>query len=112
MKRSFIYWGDYFEDFIDGLEEEVQEKIFWILRLVESTDRIPAKFFKQITGVKGLYEIRIEWTGNIYRIFCFFEPGNIIVLCNGFVKKTPKTPNEEITRAQKIRTLYYEAKKK
>lgn len=63
-------------------------------------DRIPSDFLRSIKGVSGLYEIRIEDNGNIYRIFCCFDQGNLVVLFNAFQKKkTQKTPKDEIDKA-------------
>ena len=75
-------------------------------------ERIPAKFFKNIEGVKGLYEIRIEFEGNIYRIFCCFDAGKLVVLFNGFQKKTPKAPSKEIKKAESIMFEYFQERKK
>lgn len=75
-------------------------------------ERIPKKFFNQLTDYEGLYEIRIEFESNIYRIFCCYDEGNIVVLFNGFQKKTQKTPKEEIEKAMRIREEYFEFKKK
>jgi len=75
-------------------------------------DRIPKKFFDQITGYDGLFEIRIEFESNIYRIFCCFDEENLVILFNGFQKKTQKTPKKEIERALKIKAEYFEYKKK
>ena len=65
-----------------------------------------------MSGTEGLYEIRIEFEGNIYRIFCCFDKGNLVLLFNGFQKKTQKTPKKEIDLAQKLKEEYFEAKKK
>jgi phage-related protein len=112
MKRTFVYWGEHFEQFIFRIEPEVREKVFWILGIIETSPKIPGKFFKHIAGANGLFEIRIEWESNAFRIFCFFEPNNIIVLCNGFVKKTQKTPTKELLKALKIMKEYYDEKEK
>lgn len=78
--------------------------------LVTTADRIPKKFFSYVEGTEGLFEIRIEFEGNIYRIFCCFDEGNIVVLFNGFQKKTQKTPINEIQRALKIKSEYFNLK--
>lgn len=75
-------------------------------------DRIPSDLLRSIKGVSGLYEIRIEDNGNIYRIFCCFDQGNLVVLFNAFQKKTQKTPKDEIDKAKAIMNSYYEDKKK
>lgn len=73
-------------------------------------DRIPEKFLKHLEGTDGLYEIRVEADGNIYRIFCCFDKGNIVVLFNGFQKKTRKTPKQEIELAERLKTEYFKIK--
>ena len=70
-------------------------------------ERIPKKFFGNIDGVKGLFEIRVEYESNIYRIFCCFDKGNLVVLFNGFQKKAQKTPKKEIEKAEKIMKEYF-----
>lgn len=77
-----------------------------------TVEDIPIKYFKSIKGVKGLYEIRIEQCGNIYRIFCCFDEGNLVILFNGFQKKSQKTPPEQIARAEHIMKEYFNDKKK
>jgi NADPH-dependent curcumin reductase CurA len=68
MNRTIITYGDYFPDFYSALEEEVQEKIDYVFELVKSLDFIPKRFFKLLEGTDGLYEIRVEYESNIYRI--------------------------------------------
>jgi phage-related protein len=75
--------------------------------MITILDRIPKKFFKSIEGIKGLYEIRIEFESNIYRIFCCFDKGNLIILFNGFQKKSQKTPSNELKKAEKILNDYF-----
>jgi phage-related protein len=82
-----------------------------VLELIKQVERVPAKFFTQVTSYEGLYEIRIEFESNIYRIFCCFDKGNLIVLFNGFQKKSKKTPKEQITKAMKLKKEYFELKK-
>ncbi|TRZ81330.1 MAG: type II toxin-antitoxin system RelE/ParE family toxin [Sediminibacterium sp.] len=106
MQRIIITFKRYFLDFYDEQDEEVQTKIEWTLTLISTITVVPVKYLKHIEGTKGLYEIRIEVNSNIYRIFCFFYEGNIIVLGNAFQKKTEKTPKSEITKALKIMEEY------
>jgi phage-related protein len=80
--------------------------------LVTIGERIPKKFFDQVTGSEKLYEIRIEFEGNIFRIFCCFDEGSLVVLFNGFKKKKQKTPKKEIEKALQIMQEYFEYKKK
>ena len=80
--------------------------------IIKNVQNIPKKFLDHLTGTDGLYEIRIEFESNIYRIFCCFDKGNIVVLFNGFQKKTQKTPKKEIDIALKLKNKYFNSKKK
>jgi phage-related protein len=84
----------------------VQKKIEWTLNLIQITQKVPEKYFNHLEGIKGLYEIRVEVAGNIYRIFSFFDKGNLVVLGNAFQKKTQKTPKQELIMAIKIMEEY------
>lgn len=87
------------------LKEKEQEKVQYGLLLLKSQDRLPKKFVKLVR--EGIYELRTEYGGNIYRVFFIFDEGNIVVLFNGFQKKTQKTPQNEIEKAIKIKEAYY-----
>lgn len=95
---------------MDTLTDQERLKVKYVLSLLETTDRVPVKFIKSIRD--GLYELRISYNGNIYRIFFIFDEGQIVVLFNGFQKKTQKTPPSEIEKALKIKEEYYEYKRK
>jgi phage-related protein len=110
--RQIIYFKDYFLDFFDQQPEKVKEKIDHVLFVVTVADRIPQKFFQHSEGTNGVYEIRVEFQGNIYRIFCCFDEGQVVVLFNGFQKKSQKTPSEEIDKAVKIMNEYFDEKLK
>lgn len=105
MKRRILTYGGYFESFMETLTERQQEKIQYGLLLLKTQDRLPKKFVKLIRD--GLYELRTEYGGNIFRVFFIFDEGRIVVLFNGFQKKTQKTPNAEIEKAIKIKEAYY-----
>ena len=92
------------------MPKNVQSKIEWTLQLIRVMKNVPEKYFKHMEGTKGLFEVRIEVAGNIYRIFSFFDKGNLVVLGNAFQKKTKKTPKSEIERAIKIMEEYYNEK--
>lgn len=109
MRSVFIY-KHYFSDFYAQQTEAVQEKIDWTIGLVRDLSRIPEKYFKHLEGTEGLFEIRVQVGSNIYRIFCFFDAGNLIILGNGFQKKTNKTPKNEIRLALKIKQEYFDEK--
>ena len=87
------------------LNEKEQEKIQYGLLLLKTQDRLPVKFVKIIRD--GLYELRTEYNGNIFRVFFIFDNGNIVVLFNGFQKKSQKTPSKEIYKALTIKEQYY-----
>ena len=109
--REIIFYKEYFDDFFEPLTEKVKNKIDEALFMISILERIPTKFFKSIEGIKGLFEIRIEYEGNIYRIFCCFDKGNLVVLFNGFQKKTQKTPTTELQKAEKIMSAYFNDQK-
>ena len=105
MKRRVKTYGGYFERFIETLLPKELIKLNYIISLLETSDRVPTKFIKHIGD--GLYELRLEYNGNIYRVFFIFDEGQIVVLFNGFQKKTQKTPQGEIDKALKIKEAYY-----
>lgn len=110
FKRKVIVYGSDFWEFYNNQKKKVQEKIDWIIGLVQTLRIIPEKFFKHIEGEDALFEIRIKVGTNIFRIFCFFDEGNLVILLNGFQKKTQKTPQNEIEKALKLKKSYYEDK--
>ncbi len=110
IKRRIIAFGSYFNDFYDALNEKERKKIDYILSLLEVEDRMPVKFIRHIAECGNLYELRMKYESNIYRVFFMFDDGNIIVLFHGFQKKSMKTPKTEIKKALKIRDEYYEYK--
>ncbi len=109
-KRNLLFFKSYCNEFIEAQKEIVREKIDYVLFLLTICERIPSKFFTHVTGTDGLFEIKIEFESNIYRIFCCFDEGNLIVLFNGFNKKSPKTPKNEIEKALKIKKEYFNLK--
>ena len=111
MTRKIIFHKEYFLDFYRTLDDKVKSKIQHVFDLVKQVDRVPEKFLAPITGHQGLFEIKIEFQSNIYRVFCCFDEGRIVVLFNGFQKKTQKTPKEEIARALRLKKEYFELKK-
>ncbi|HPH20512.1 MAG TPA: type II toxin-antitoxin system RelE/ParE family toxin [Haliscomenobacter sp.] len=108
--RTIITYKDYFEEFLRKQRQKVREKIFWTFLLIEEVHQVPETYLKHIEGTDGLYEIRVQLAGDIFRIFCFFDEGKLVVLANGFQKKTQKTPKQEIEKALKIKEEYYESK--
>ena len=99
-------------DFFNTLDKEVKKKFNWTLKLIMTLERIPVKYFKYLEDTERLYEIRVEFGSNIYRVFSFFDRGQIIILLNGFKKKTQKTPKNEIQKAEKLKKQYFDEKEK
>jgi putative addiction module killer protein len=109
-ERKLIAYENYFNDFMGGLDDKTQDKIFYILMQLRTQRFLSAKFVKLIED--GLFELRIEHQGNIYRIFFCFDEGNIVILFNGFQKKSQKIPPNEIKKAMRLKREYYERKRK
>ena len=102
--RRIVTFGGYFEAFIATLPERVIQKIDYGLVLLKTMDRLPAKHMKYIED--GIFELRTEFEGNIYRTFFIFEGNQIVVLFNGFQKKGQRTPKKEIEKAKRIKREY------
>ena len=112
FERQVIAYKNYFLDFYEQQSDNVQAKIEWTLNLIRVTRQVPEKYFRHLEGTKGLYEIRVEVGNNIYRIFSFFDKGNLVVLGNAYQKKTQKTPKQELEKALKIMEEYQDEFKK
>ncbi|MFM9075156.1 MAG: type II toxin-antitoxin system RelE/ParE family toxin, partial [Bacteroidota bacterium] len=97
--RKIFYYRNYFKTFYESLKPDTKKKVNWTIELICNLQRVPAKYFNHLTDSDGLYEIRIEFNSEIYRVFSFFDEDNLIVLGNGFQKKTAKTPKAEIQLA-------------
>ena len=109
--REIVAYKHYFEEFLLKQPKKVQDKIFKILDAIETLERIPRNYLKKITGDKDLYEARIQLGSDIWRVFCLFDEGKLVILLNGFQKKQEKTPQNEIEKAVKLMKQYYEDKK-
>ena len=97
-------------DFYTSMNNKTQLKIDYVLQLVSTVEMVPEKFLKNLTGTDGLYELRIKQGSDIFRVFCFFDSGKLVVLLNGFVKKSQKTPKTEIEKAQRLKEEYFKNK--
>ena len=104
--RKIVFFKSYFQNFFNQQSKKVKEKIIWTFDLIEDLQRVPETYFKHIEDTDGLYEIRVQIGSDIFRIFCFFDKGNLVVLANGFQKKTQKTSKKEIELALKIKSAY------
>ena len=103
QERKIIFHKQHFQKFY-------VEKIAYVFRVIKTVENVPSKFLEHLAGTNGLYEIRIEYQSNIYRIFCCFDKGNLVVLFNGFQKKTQKTPKKELDKAIKLKKEYFDNK--
>ncbi len=110
-RRTIIFYKDYFQEFFIKQRDKVKDKIIWTFDLIEELQKIPVTYLKHIENTDGLYEIRVQLGRNIFRIFCFFNQGQLVVLAHGFQKKTQKTPKKEIDKALKIKGEYENEKK-
>jgi len=110
--REVITYGDYSDEFFAAQTQRVRDKIIKVLDIIENIERVPVAYLKHIEGTVGLFEIRVQLAKNIFRVFCFFDGNNLVVLLTGFQKKTQKTPKEEINRAVRLMKAYFMEKEK
>ena len=100
------------QDFLDSLSGKAAQKVTWVLKLIEDLDIVPSSYFKKLTGTEEIWECRIKFGSNAYRIFCFFAENSVVVLTHGFTKKSQKTPKTEIERAEAYKKDFLERRKK
>jgi len=105
--REVIAYQNHFENFLKKQTVKVQNKIYKVIEAIETLERVPETYLKPIKTKKGLYEARVKLASNIWRVFCFFDKGKLVILLNGFQKKTQKTPTKEIEKAAKLMDKYY-----
>jgi phage-related protein len=110
--REVVAYENHFEEFLLEQTIKEQDKIFKIIEAIETLERVPSNYLKSMERTNGLYEARIKLGSNIWRVFCFFDHGKLVILLNGFQKKTQKTPKSEIEKALKLMTKYYSEKTK
>ena len=108
FKRTIGFYENHFKDFYSKQSLVVRKKIDWTLILLRNNKIVPEKFLKNLTNTDGLWEVRVSAGNGIFRIFCFFDKGNLIILLSGFQKKTQKTPKKEIKKAERLKKEYYE----
>lgn len=110
MIRELIFYEQYFFDFYDAQPKKAQEKIDYVLDLIANVERVPEKFLKHLEDTDGLYEIRVKVGSDIFRFFCFFDAGKLVVVLQGFQKKSQKTPRSELLQAERLKYQYFEEK--
>ncbi|QFZ53342.1 type II toxin-antitoxin system RelE/ParE family toxin [Oceanihabitans sp. IOP_32] len=108
--RQVIQYKNYFEEFLLAQPKKVQDKIFKVIEIIETYQHVPKTYLAPMKTHKGLFEARIKLGSNIWRVFCFFDKGKLVILLNGFTKKTQKTPKKEIDKAVRLMKEYYEEK--
>ena len=108
--REIKFYKHYFNEFYVAQTDKVRKKIVQTLVWLQTLDRLPITILKSIEGKKGLFEIRVEFGGDIFRVFCCFDEGALVILFNGFQKKTQKTPSGEIEKAERLMKEYFESK--
>ena len=108
--RQVVVFEDHFKQFRKTLDRETLKQVYKVLILIMTVEIVPVKFLKAIEGREGLYEIRVRQGNNIYRIFCCFDEGNLVILFNGFQKKSQKTPKGQLDRAEALMKKYFEQK--
>lgn len=106
--RKIITYKNYFLDFMEKLSSDEQDKIWRSLLLLETEEKIPYHYIKYIK--EGIFEFRITYKNNEYRIFFIYDGDTLVVLFNSFKKKTQKTPKNEIDKALTLKKQYYESK--
>lgn len=93
------------EEFLNDLQPKMRAKAMYSLSILqEFGNDLREPYSKQVGN--GLFELRIKFASDIARVFYFFVIDNKIVLTNGFVKKTMKTPKTELDMARKYKADY------
>ena len=108
FNRQIGFYENHFKDFYKKQSLAVRKKIDWTLLLIKTTRIVSENHLKHLKKTDGLWEVRVSAGNGIFRIFCFFDEGNLIILLHGFQKKTQKTPKKEIKKAEQLKKEYYE----
>lgn len=99
------------EEFLDSLSGKQARKVIWVLRLIEELDSVPGQYLKKLINTDDIWEVRIQFGGNIFRLLGFFDGSELLILTNSFAKKTQKTPKQEIELATRRKSEYIAAKR-
>lgn len=100
------------EDFLDSLSGKQAQKIVWVLRLIEELDIVPSQYLQKLVNTEDIWEVRVQFGGNIFRLLGFFDGARLLILTTGFVKKSQKTPRQEIDLATRRKNEYLLRKRK
>ncbi len=116
MRRKIVFYKTargkcLIRDFLDSLPGKVAQKVTWVLSILEDMEIVPSSYFKKLSGTEEIWECRVQFGSNAYRLFCFFANGSVVVLTHGIVKKSQKTPKKEIKKAELYRRDYLRRKK-
>lgn len=95
------------QDYLDSLSNKQVEKVFFVLDLIENFDIVPSKFFKKLEATDDIWEARIQYGNNIFRILGFFDGKDLVVMNHAFTKKTQKIPDREINTAERRKNDYF-----
>ncbi len=96
--RQVISYKGHFEKFLKAQTPKVQDKVFKIIEIIETYEQVPTTYLKSIKGTDGLYEARIKLGSNIWRVFCFFDKGKLVILLNGFTKRHRKHQRKKLIK--------------
>jgi phage-related protein len=110
MFREIIFFGEKITEFYMSQDDKIRLKINYVFDLVRFENQVPKKFFKKLENTNGIYEFRIITSQKSFRILCFQDEGNLVILTNGFIKKTQKTPKKKIKLAEKLKIEYLNLK--
>jgi phage-related protein len=99
------------EVFLDSLTGKQAQKVLWVLQIIEDLETVPSQYFKKLVNSDGIWEVRIQFGNDIFRLLGFFNSGTLLILTNGFTKKTQKTPPQEITLAVQRKNEYLARRK-
>jgi len=99
------------EEFLDTLWDKQVEKLLWVLRIIRELETVPKQYFKKLTNTDDIWEVRVQTGNNIFRILGFIDQSKVVVLTNGFAKKTQKVPKQEIEIAERRKKDYLKRKK-
>jgi len=98
------------KEFLDSLNGRQAQKVVWVLKLIEELIAVPKQYFKKLIDSDELWEIRVQFEGNIFRILGFFDGRNVLILNHGFRKKSQKTPQREIELSKQRKKDYFRSK--